>query len=164
MKTFIFTISLSLLGFAINLGFFHIKTPSLYSLACMCFTLFYGWLLWFPPVGFLNFSCLDSGIVLLTIMVGLELFLSLHPQKLSLLGFCGVFEVVRFGILDTGLDFIFTNYSWVILCLFPLFVMAYAWVFLKVIKKTLLGLKTKGLIWKLFGFRVHKMLLLFKYF
>jgi len=33
-----------------------------------------------------------------------------------------------------------------------------------VIKKIFLGLKTKGLIWKLFGFRVHKMLLLFKYF
>jgi len=112
MQTLIYIFSLSLLGFAINLGFFHVKTPSLYSLACRCFTLFYGWLFWFAPVGFLNFSCLDSNIVLLTIMVGLELFLNLHPQKSSLLGFCGLlggFEVVRFGILDTVLDFIFTN-------------------------------------------------------
>lgn len=165
-QVFTFLLAVNLIGLFTNVVYFSRPKALGYTFLCLDFILFYTWLLWFAPSGFLNFSSLDSGLILISIIIGFELFINSYPNPQSLFKWCillFLFENFKFNTLDFCLEYLVTHCVWVIYAVVPFFVLGYLWVFKKLFENTLKVSKSKGFFWVFFGLQVHKLKKFFNY-
>lgn len=159
-------LALNLLGFIVHILYFARTNKFSHTCFCLFFILFFAWLVWFAPLGFLNYVPLDSGLILLTILIGLELFFNPYPNKKTILKWCFlifVFEILKFGIFNVCLDFIISNCFWIIYVGALFCFVGYFWVLNHLIKYTVTVFKSKGYLWLFFGLRRHKLKIFFRY-